>query len=126
MDKQHPPVAFEDARGRIVDVVSREPLDAVTLITFTKGAVRANHYHKQTTQWNYVLSGSIRIVTQMPGAAPVEAVLKTGDLAVTVPEERHALQGLEDATLLVLTRGPRGGEDYESDTFRLETPLIRS
>jgi hypothetical protein len=26
--------------------------------------------------------------------------------------------------MLVLTRGPRGGDDYESDTFRLEVPLI--
>ena len=26
--------------------------------------------------------------------------------------------------MLVLTRGSRGGDNYETDTFRLEVPLI--
>ena len=38
--------------------------------------------------------------------------------------ERHAFQAIEDTTFLVLTRGPRGGENYETDTFRLDIPLI--
>ena len=37
--------------------------------------------------------------------------------------EAHALHALEDSVLLILTRGPRGGEDYESDTYRLDKPL---
>jgi quercetin dioxygenase-like cupin family protein len=47
-----------------------------------------------------------------------------GDLVATGPNERHALQGIEESTLMVFTRGPRGGKEYESDTFRLEVPLI--
>ena len=37
--------------------------------------------------------------------------------------EHHAVHALEDSVFMVFTRGPRGGDDYESDTFRLETPL---
>jgi len=116
--------SFIDVRGEIIDLLENENINAVTVITFKKGAVRANHYHKLTTQWNYVISGRIRLVSQMPGAPANEVIMRPGDLVATGPNERHALQGLEDSTLMVFTKGPRGGKEYESDTFRLEVPLI--
>ena len=118
--------AHTDARGTITDLISDDEVNAVTLITFTKGAVRANHYHERTIQWNYVLSGEILLVTQMPGAERVEKVLKKGDFAVTRENERHALQGVTEAEVLILTKGPRAGTQYENDTFRLAEPLISS
>lgn len=53
----------------------------------------------------------------------VETVMEPGDFVVTDPLVRHALVGLDESVLLVFTRGPRGGKEYESDTFRLEVPL---
>jgi hypothetical protein len=50
--------------------------------------------------------------------------MEPGDLIRTDAGEHHAICALEDALFFVFTRGPRGGENYESDTFRLETPLI--
>jgi quercetin dioxygenase-like cupin family protein len=117
-------VAFEDERGTIIDLIENEDINAVTIITFKKDAVRANHYHKETIQWNYVLSGSLKLVTQLPGEECQENILKRGDFVATVPQEKHALKALEDSTLLVLTKGPRGGKEYETDTFRLTEPLI--
>lgn len=116
--------SFSDARGDIIDLLENESVNAVTVITFKKGAVRANHYHKLTTQWNYVVSGCIRLVSQMPGEVTREVLMRSGDFVVTGPNERHALQGVEDSTLMVFTKGPRGGKEYESDTYRLEVPLI--
>jgi len=118
--------AHTDARGTITDLISDDEVNAVTLITFTKGAVRANHFHERPIQWNYVLSGEILLVTQMPGAERVEKVLKKGDFAVTRENERHALQGVAEAEVLILTKGPRAGTQYENDTFRLAEPLISS
>lgn len=118
--------AHTDARGTITDLISDDEVNAVTLITFTKGAVRANHYHERTIQWNYILSGEILLVTQMPGAERIEKVLKKGDFAVTRENERHALQGVTEAEVLILTKGPRAGTQYENDTFRLAEPLISS
>ena len=88
--------------------------------------MRGNHYHKETYQHLYVLEGKLRVCTQMPGERPEEAVLVKGDLIVNVPNERHAFEALEDSAFLVLTRGPRGGENYESDTYRLSGPLIKA
>lgn len=118
--------AHTDARGSITDLISDDEVNAVTLITFAKGAVRANHYHERTIQWNYVLSGEILLATQMPGAERIEKVLKKGEFAVTRENERHALQGITEAEVLILTKGPRAGTQYENDTFRLAEPLIFS
>ncbi len=116
--------AFTDARGSITDLISDDAINAVTLITFAKGAIRANHYHEHTVQWNYVISGEILLVTQIPGEEKNERILNVGDFAVTRVNERHALKGVTEASVLILTRGPRAGEQYENDTFRLSEPLI--
>lgn len=118
--------AFTDARGSITDLISDEEINAVTLITFAKGAVRANHYHEHTVQWNYVISGQILLVTQMPGEEKNERILNAGEFAVTRVNERHALMGITDAEVMIITKGPRAGEQYENDTFRLSEPLIVS
>lgn len=124
MNKTRPLPTFQDTRGVITDLLEDEEINAITLISFTRGAVRGNHYHEHTTQWNYVLTGRIRLATQFPGADLVETILEKGDMAMTVPDERHALQGLEDSEVMIFTKGPRGGKEYESDTYRLEIPLI--
>jgi quercetin dioxygenase-like cupin family protein len=116
--------AHVDARGTITDLISDDEVNAVTLITFARGAVRANHYHEHTIQWNYVIKGEILLATQFPGGEKLERVLKAGEFAVTRENERHALKGLTEAEVLILTKGPRAGSQYENDTFRLTEPLI--
>jgi quercetin dioxygenase-like cupin family protein len=118
----HP--AHSDDRGVITDLIGDEGINAVTVVTFRAGAVRANHYHEHTVQWNYVMHGEVLLATQMPGGERIERVLRKGDLAVTREHERHALKGLTDAEVLILTRGPRAGSQYEDDTHRLAEPLI--
>lgn len=117
-------INHQDDRGDIIDLVENQNINAVTFISFKKGAVRANHYHKKTSQWNYITKGQIKLVTQF-GEGPInEKILQKGDLAMTIPMEKHALVALEDSEMLVFTEGPRGGKEYESDTFRLDNPLV--
>ncbi len=116
--------AYEDDRGTITDLISNDEVNAVTIITFTKGAIRANHYHEHTVQWNYVISGEVLLVTQMPGKEKVEKILYGGDFVVTRENESHAIKGLIESEVLIITKGPRAGDKYENDTFRLKVPLI--
>lgn len=118
-----PSPAFVDERGEITDLLVREPVEYVTQITSRSGAVRGNHYHKETTQWIYVVEGRLQVLTQLPGEAVRADVLEPGQLIINLPNERHAMIALTDARFLVFTRGPRGGEDYEKDTYRLSEPL---
>jgi quercetin dioxygenase-like cupin family protein len=116
--------AFTDARGAITDLIGDGEINAVTMITFAAGAVRANHFHRHTIQWNYIVSGEVLLATEMPGSPREERVLRKGDFAVTYENERHALKALTEAEVLILTKGPRAGTQYEDDTFRLDEPLI--
>lgn len=115
--------AFEDERGQIIDILAKEEIQFVTLITQAKGTTRGNHYHMETIQWNYVLQGKLKLLTQFPDHPVTSTILEVGDLAVTDHHERHALEALEDSVFLVFTRGVRGGADYEKDTYRLAQPL---
>lgn len=51
---------FKDQRGIIKDVI-QEDINSVTYITIKKGKIRGNHYHKKTTQWNFIMSGSVEL-----------------------------------------------------------------
>jgi len=120
----HKKCVFQDARGRIIDVLEKEVIEYITIITSKKGAVRGNHYHKKSIQYAYILSGKIKLVTQMPGKKIKKKIIKPGDLVINIPTERHTLVALEDSEFIVLTRGPRGGGNYENDTYRLEKKLV--
>jgi oxalate decarboxylase/phosphoglucose isomerase-like protein (cupin superfamily) len=125
MEKIDLKVSFKDRRGKITDLLSKEKINAVTIITFIKGAARGNHCHKRTTQWNYLLSGKMKFFCQKPGGKLVTFTAKKGDFIVAGPNEKHTLKAVENSELLVLTKGPRGGKEYESDTFRLSEPLVK-
>jgi quercetin dioxygenase-like cupin family protein len=114
--------AFADSRGAITDILQHTPVDSVTIITCNKGAIRANHYHKESIQYSYLLSGQVLAYTQMPDGPLESQTLVAGDMLESPVFERHALHAVEDSVLLIITRGPRGGKNYEDDTFRV-TPL---
>lgn len=115
---------FRDPRGEITDILENIPFDSATVITCRPGAVRGNHYHKETVQYLYILSGHILYRTKLPDGTLIDSDLKPGDLILTEEFESHAMQAKEESSFLVLTRGPRQGGNYEHDTYRLETPLI--
>lgn len=113
-----------DHRGVIQDLLV-EPFDSVTLVRTKKDAVRGNHYHRHTFQWSYILSGSLLVASQDPAQPHHDtAILAPGDLVLWPPMDAHAWKALEDTEVMVFTRGPRSGPGYESDTYRLEEPLI--
>lgn len=112
---------FEDVRGVIQDIFG--PLDAVTRITTKAGCVRGNHVHAQTIQWTMILSGRMLIATS-GGGHTTSREYGPGEIACERPGIPHAWKAVEDTEVLVFTRGPRSGDAYETDTRRLETPLL--
>lgn len=111
--------AFEDERGQIIDVLYKIPSDHVGVVTFVTDAVRGNHFHRETTQTNYLISGRVEYHScYVSGGFHRKCVMKAGDMTVSKPFEIHAFKALEPSVMLVMSRGPRGGKDYESDTYR--------
>ena len=124
MNVENKPINHEDARGIIRDIIAGVTVDSVSLITCKTGAVRANHYHKETTQYTYVVSGRLTYACQVEGGQVETREVAEGDITKSLPGERHAFKALEDSVILQLSHGPRQGMDYEKDTFRLETPIL--
>jgi quercetin dioxygenase-like cupin family protein len=108
---------FEDERGQIQDLFGSKSVH-VTAIRTVAGAVRGNHVHEETVQWTMVISGGLLI-----RSGKREVMAGPGLIVTHYPGEPHAWKALEDTECLVFTRGPRG-EDYESDTIRLDEPLL--
>lgn len=108
---------YEDERGFIQDLLG--PIDSVTHIRTVEGAIRGNHVHHRTMQWTLILSGSMLMVQ-----GEKEGAVGPGVLVEEAPGIPHAWKALEDTECLVFTRGPRSGENYESDTERLREPLL--
>ena len=115
---------FTDDRGSITDIFHLIDMNSACLITNTPGAIRANHYHKQTTQYTYILAGTIDYYSKpVDSEEPANVITATvGDFIISEPNEIHAMRaGAEGCTLIAFAQGPRGGEDYENDTFRVES-----
>ena len=57
-------VNFKDKRGKIIDIFVSSPKEHCTLVTFNKGAVRGNHFHKKTIQYTFVIEGKLLLMSQ--------------------------------------------------------------
>ena len=121
---EHRDINFQDDRGAITDIFTDGSKDYVTLITSNKGAIRGNHYHKQSIQYTFVVSGQLTMLSQKVGEREImKHVLGPNDLMIHEPNEAHTLIADEDTVFLAFADGLRGGKDYEKDTFRLDVPL---
>jgi uncharacterized RmlC-like cupin family protein len=112
---------FEDERGIIQDLLG--PVDAVTQIITKDGAVRGNHIHLRTTQWTYVVSG--RLLVAWTDDDGVHTLTYGPGMLIREPAGiPHAWKSVGQSVVLVFTQGPRSGEAYETDTRRLEVPIL--
>lgn len=118
--------ATMDERGQISDILYKSNFQHAAIIESKSGGlIRGNHYHKQTTQHIFITRGALRYWYQpLDKSDEVKSVLvKEYDLVSTPPFEVHALEILEPTQFVVFSDGVRGGEDYESDTFRVPAIL---
>jgi len=117
-------INFKDKRGVIIDIITGDGFDSITLLICNRGAIRGNHFHKKSTQYLYVLSGKLLCASQK-GDNPIEIKKITeGDLVTNPPGEKHAFKALKKSLILCIAKGPRRGKNYEADTFRLEKPIL--
>jgi dTDP-4-dehydrorhamnose 3,5-epimerase-like enzyme len=114
--------ATSDERGAISDILNKAQINHAGVIE-SKGAgvIRGNHYHKATTQHIFLTKGSLRYWYQPADKSqPVKSVLvREYEMISTPPGEIHALEILEPNQFIEFSQGAGGGEDYESDTFRV-------
>lgn len=123
-DVKEPLELHTDERGSIVDLFYNEDINHVAMVTSEPSVIRGNHYHKHTKQYTLITNGSLQYwYKQIDSNQKAKMITaQPGDLITTCPYEIHALlSGDKGSEFIVLTRGQRGGKDYESDTFRVNS-----
>lgn len=113
----------KDERGVIVDLFFNENINHVARVSSKPNVIRGNHYHKKTTQHMLMTKGSLEYWYKPVGSKESSKMVlaQVGDIVSTGPYEIHALKiGPEGNEFIVFSEGPRGGSDYESDTFRVD------
>ena len=114
-------IATSDSRGSIADIIYMSEINHVAIIETNEGKnIRGNHYHKVSTQSIFMTKGALRYWYQpVDKSEPIKSVLlQEYELITTPPNEVHALEMLGKSQFIVFSKGLRGGEDYEKDTFR--------
>ena len=135
----YPEAAFQDARGKILNILDDTRIRHVAWISSTAGAIRANHLHPPTIgddgatgeQWMYLLSGRYWTVAcpvdvhgRFVGQPEVELV-KTGGLVFTPPLVGHAQWFPEDSAFLNVDAVTREHAGFGiTHTFPLPVKLI--
>lgn len=116
-----------DYRGVIADVFYGVVINHVAKIDSLPGVIRGNHYHALSTQHILITKGSLEYWYKNDSEIGFGTayVTKVGDLVTTPPNEIHALR-ISDlgCEFLAFTSGLRGGSDYESDTFRVDSIIL--
>ena len=113
-----------DERGSIADVFYNCEIHHVAVIKSNPGAIRGNHYHAKTTQHILITSGNLEYWYRDKNAVGKGkfVVANPGDLVTSDSNEIHALRiGPAGCEFLAFSSGERGGKDYESDTFRVDS-----
>lgn len=126
----HLEISHSDDRGAIRDIFVASPKDHCSIITFKPEAVRANHFHKESTQYTYVIDGELLMATCVVDENGTQTgevdrvVIRPGDLVTHPPYHAHAFRAIKATTILAFADGIRGGKQYENDVFRLKASLV--
>jgi len=116
--KKREPV-HADERGIITDILN-ENLGHVGIITCKKGSTRANHYHKKSIQYSYILSGKFEVlVADSKDIKKIErTILNAGEIMTIQPEIVHTFNAIEDSVMLDMISQSRAGTGYEDDVVK--------
>ena len=123
-DVKEPLELHTDGRGSIVDIFYNDSIEHVAIVDSEPNVLRGNHYHKQSTQHMLMTKGSLEYWYKPVDSNELAKIVvaKVGDIVSTPPNEIHALVIREDGNqFVVFSEGIRGGMDYESDTFRVDS-----
>ena len=125
-------VFFKDKRGEIIDIFQGIKFEHATIVTFKKGAVRGNHFHKKSIQFSLIIDGKfltreVKIDTKNNyNKKKIKSYkISSNSLLKHHPFKAHAFKCLsKTGKMIAFTKGIRGGTNYEKDTFRLEKKII--
>ena len=93
----NPYMEKQDVRGGVRGLFNQFPLEELNLICSVQGAVRGNHYHINTREFFYIVSGDIHLSVVTTGQQSIfDGVLGCGAIFIIEPYEVHTVTALTD------------------------------
>lgn len=101
---------FKDDRGEIRGLIQDMDFEEINYVESEKGAVRGNHYHKETKEAFFIISGKIRIeLTDVETREKKIFMAEDKDFFIIKPNTMHTFYVLEDSKWLnMLSKSMRG------------------
>lgn len=119
------PQFFEDDRGSIANIADGH-LGDVAVITCEKGAVRANHVHKEDWHLSYLLQGSMNYIWKDENSVEKSVIVKSGQMVYSPPGVPHKMVFQEKSIFIAVAAKTRSSENYEEDTKRLSLDFFQN
>ena len=113
--------AFKDRRGEIFDIL-KSRVEHVGMVTFRKAGIeRGNHYHKKSIQYDFVISGKLKlVVSDVNGDNRKSFKVGPNSFSVIPPGMVHTYISLGPAVMIFMTTTHRRDKNYEKDTCRVK------
>lgn len=111
---------YEDVRGKIVTINQN-----TLFITSNPGAIRANHWHRNSGHLCFVNKGEIWYAERPVGSKekPTTYIIQEGESFWTGPNIEHVMKFGTYTEFICLSTGCRSQEEYEKDLVRLDFNL---
>ena len=114
-----PDFIFSDDRGTLTQLV-HTGYTQINVVTSKAGILRGSHYHKQSTEAFYVISGTVDVTLSREGKEE-KATFQSGDFFQIEPYIVHSMFYPEDAILVALYDMPVELKNGEKDIFTAES-----
>ncbi len=93
---------LKDERGKLAQLV-HEGVEQVNISVSNRGVHRGGHYHKDSIEMFYVISGSVEVTVHDLNGENVQVyVFQTDDFFCIEPGEVHSMYYPEDCVMVVL------------------------
>jgi len=98
---------LDDSRGTFIGITQNQKWAEVNFIETGRNQVRGNHYHKNTLELFFIISGRIKVnIFDIRKRKKEEFIANKGDIFIVEPFEVHTFETLTDATWINMLSAP--------------------
>ena len=119
----------DDERGFLLKAVKKEytydrPFGEIYFVSADPGTVRANHFHKVTTEWFVVVAGTGELtLADAENPSNRRTIPMGGENRVCVkipPGVAHAIKAVGDQNMLMMALADKPYDPNDTDTFAIQ------
>ena len=108
---------LKDERGLFFEVVNKIDVKHIVVTTFTKGAIRGNQYRKNMDQYFFLISGKLKIITQLVNENTKKENFLTQGTMAYIPRGTAFVSVAEEKSIL-LEFSPQEYDPNNPDIYR--------